>query len=87
MIPLNSQQYTCTYHVSNSFPTHIHISTISTIQHPKTPHCEDVDERHRWKLVRGEHGSWEMLREGRDIIDVTLVFGHEDRQGDKKISP
>ena len=28
-----------------------------------------------------------MLREGRDILDVTLVLGHEDRQGDKEISP
>ena len=28
-----------------------------------------------------------MLREGRDISDVTLVFEHEDRQGDEEISP
>ena len=49
--PPIGRQYTRTYHVSNTYPTHIHISTISSIQHPKTPHCEDVDERRRKNLL------------------------------------
>ena len=29
-------------------------------------------------MVRGEHGSWKILRDGQDIPDVTLVCGDED---------
>ena len=37
-------------------------------------------------MAEGEHGSWEIRREGPDIPDVTLVSGHEDRRGVEKSS-
>ena len=37
-------------------------------------------------MTEGEHGSWEIWREGPDIPDVTLVSGHEDRRGVEKSS-
>ena len=37
-------------------------------------------------MAGGEHGSWEIWREGPDIPDVTLVSGHEGRRGVEKSS-